>query len=80
MGATVAVVVVLSLNFYLKEDKQTVKNDSSKQNQMQVPVHQTYSMPSPQSTDFVQAAEKSLNAVVHIKTEINVQGRFGLPL
>jgi len=75
IGASLAVVVILSASFYLREGKQDEKNYSQKhqQNQMQIPVHQTYSMPIPQTINFVEAAEKSLNAVVHIKTEINVR-------
>jgi len=75
LGATLAVVVILSANFYLNEDKQalTPEVQSHAQKQMQIPVHQTFSTPLPQTTNFVGAAEKSLNAVVHIKTEINVK-------
>jgi len=75
LGATLAVVVVLSANFYLEQDGQAVNTDLQRhtKKQMQIPVHQTFSSPLPQTTDFVEAAEKSLNAVVHIKTEINVR-------
>ncbi|MDR0969386.1 MAG: trypsin-like peptidase domain-containing protein [Lentimicrobiaceae bacterium] len=38
--------------------------------QQQMPIHRTTMIPADQNTNFVDAAEKTVNAVVHIRTEI----------
>ncbi len=74
LGALAAIVSVLAINIYFLNDKPTTiktKEESRVTNQ-QIPMHQSNYSLAPQTTNFVEAAEKSLNAVVHIKTEINV--------
>lgn len=75
IGASAAIAMVLLINFYFFNTPPETNNkwEKNKQQTQQIPVHQTaYVMP-PQTTNFVEAAEKSLNAVVHIKTEVNVK-------
>lgn len=75
LGTTSAIAVVLLINTYFF-------NNSSEENPVQfqpvetirqIPVQATSYVVPPQTTDFVDAAERSVNAVVHIKTEIDVR-------
>lgn len=68
-GTLVAIGLVLGISYYLSNDNKS-NTQSVNYEPAQIQPHPTaYSLP-PQSTNFVDAAAKSLNAVVHIKTEV----------
>ncbi len=80
-AAAGTLLIVASLAVYFHYDAQeseesTVRQDIAaqqiQQNVQPIPVHQT-ALAFPQQTDFTEAAEKTINAVVHIKTEISVR-------
>ena len=73
LGGATGAALVLSLVFFSLTSN-TSKTDTSKNIQSeseyeQIPTHQTSYLPEA-TTDFRKAAQKSLDAVVHIKTEI----------
>jgi len=72
-AATGTVVIVISFALYFHFDAQQNSNKANHQSIAEnIPTHQTaYAIP--QNTDFTAAAEKSINAVVHIKTEISAK-------
>ncbi|RLD31151.1 MAG: deoxyribonuclease HsdR [Bacteroidetes bacterium] len=68
----ILLIAAVILNSTFKEnDKQTKQTDQIS-NMQQLPVHRANYLIA-QEADFVRAAEKSVNAVVHIKTEISVK-------
>jgi len=75
LGTSAALAFVLLINVYFfdnsKEDITT--NIEKIESQSQIPVHTTSYPMLPQTLNFVEAADMSVNAVVHIKTEINVR-------
>ena len=77
LGASTAVVAVLLINVYFFQDTNTNKASEIRTHQIQkhIPTQRaSYSVPN-QPTNFVEAANKSVNAVVHIKTEVKVRSR-----
>lgn len=74
-GASVVVIIVLIIafskgpqgNFNQSEERLTVQPE-------RMQPYQTSYVPIPPNINFVDAAEKTVNAVVHIRTEINRQG------
>ena len=72
---TVVIVVTFALFFHFdaqKADKDAMHQTNIENNFPRIPTHQAaYAIP--QNTDFTGAAEKSINAVVHIKTEISAK-------
>ncbi len=75
LGASAALFVFLMINisFFNTETVSDSLRETNRESIEQVPIQRTaYVMP-PQTTNFVEAAEKSLNAVVHIKTEVDVK-------
>lgn len=74
-SGTLLIVAALSLFFHFNEastDNDSNQHLSQNEYQSQTPVHQA-SFALPQQSDFTEAAEKSINAVVHIKTEISAK-------
>jgi len=74
-GASVVFVIVLIIGLSRgpQGDFDRNGNRMSVQPDKLQPVHTNYA-PIPQNINFVDAAEKTVNAVVHIRTEINRQG------
>ncbi len=77
-GASIAVVVVLFAAFYITDysfdSTQKYDNNQSRGlNEYQATPIQRVSYGVPQNVDFTSAAEKTVNAVVHIKTEMRVK-------
>ncbi len=77
-GASIAVIVVLLAAFYITDSSFDSKqnydnNQTSVINEYQTPPIQRVSYGVPQNVDFTSAAEKTVNAVVHIKTEMRVK-------
>ena len=76
-AATGTILIVVSFALYFHFDAQQASNNMQHQaiaenNTQFIPAHMTaYAFP--QYTDFTGAAEKSINAVVHIKTEISAK-------
>jgi len=73
-AGTVVIVVSFALFFHFDAQQANHKagQPSLTENNTQIPIHQAaYSIP--QNIDFTEAAEKSINAVVHIKTEISAK-------
>jgi Do/DeqQ family serine protease len=76
-AATGTIVIVLSFAIFFHFDAQHSSSDGRQQSitankLQQIPTHQAAYV-IPQNTDFTEAAEKSVNAVVHIKTEISTK-------
>ena len=73
-GTIVIIVSIVLFNYFdtnqsnYKGGKQAITEDHFQQ----IPIHQA-SFVVPQYMDFTEAAEKSINAVVHIKTEISAK-------
>jgi len=77
IGAAAGTIVILLLtalflHYSGTESNKRPKQTASELNGQQIPVHRTNYLIA-QEADFVKAAEKSVNAVVHIKTEISVR-------
>ncbi len=77
IGAAAGTIVILLLtamflHYTTGNGEQQVKQTVTEHNEQQIPVHRTNYLIA-QEADFVKAAEKSVNAVVHIKTEISVK-------
>jgi Do/DeqQ family serine protease len=71
LGASTAMVILVLINVYIIGNNSDQKENTQIEISNQLPVLQSaFSIP-PQATNFVEAADKSVNAVVHIKTEIN---------
>jgi Do/DeqQ family serine protease len=75
-AATGTVVIVVTFALFFHYDAQQAGSNNGPQpiaeSIRQIPVHQAaYAIP--QNIDFTDAAEKSINAVVHIKTEISAR-------
>ena len=70
---TMVIITSIALFFHFDtQERQSNHQPNAKNSFEQIPVHQA-SYIIPQQTDFTQAAEKSINAVVHIKTEISAK-------
>ncbi len=77
IGAAAGTIMILLLTALFLHYSDTENNKHPKQtangfSAQQIPVHRTNYLIA-QEADFVNAAEKSVNAVVHIKTEISVK-------
>ncbi|MCF6170784.1 MAG: trypsin-like peptidase domain-containing protein [Bacteroidales bacterium] len=77
-AASGTVLIVVSFALFFHFDTQEPGRDNTRPGTLtensfqQIPVHRTaYTIP--QNIDFTEAAEKSINAVVHIKTEISAK-------
>lgn len=74
------IIVLLSIYFIARNSGDNEKNtartyheyESLSPDNQDIPIHKT-SYPVPQNVDFTSAAEKTVNAVVHIKTEMRVK-------
>lgn len=77
LGTASAILLVLLVSYFFinkNEDKPSAQRTPD--TQQNIPVHPTsYASTVPQNVNFVDAADKSVNAVVHIKTEINVKAQ-----
>ena len=76
-AATGTMIIIASFALYFHAYEQQTSSKTTHQTTTensfsQLPVHQA-SYVVPQQTDFTQAAEKSINAVVHIKTEVSAK-------
>jgi Do/DeqQ family serine protease len=74
LGGAAGAALILSIVFFSLSSNKSQLQSSTKANQssydhVQTPVHQSSYLPEA-TTDFRKAAQKSLDAVVHIKTEI----------
>lgn len=77
LGTASAIVILLLINNYFFENKENENGINPEQINIQskTPTHQSAYVLPPSATNFVDAADKSVNAVVHIKTEINVSSK-----
>ncbi len=75
LGATTAIVLVFSASYYFvnKSNSEQSKSIEVRHQKADMPVHAATYTPITQNINFVEAAERSVNAVVHIKTEINAR-------
>lgn len=75
LGASSAIAVVMLINIYFFNN--TTNDNSTKPKRLETfnqgPIHSTSYVIPPQTVNFVNAAENSVNAVVHIKTEIDIR-------
>lgn len=71
-GAVFMLLVVLIVSNANKNEeiKEETISEQRTEVQSQMPIHRTAMIPFDQNTNFVDAAEKTVNAVVHIRTEI----------
>jgi len=77
LGTASAILLVLLVSyFFINKNEDKVSAQRTPDTQQNIPVHPTsYASTVPQNVNFVDAADKSVNAVVHIKTEINVKAQ-----
>lgn len=77
LGTASAILLVLLVSyFFINKNEDKTSAQRTPDTQQNIPVHATnYSSTIPQNVNFVDAADKSVNAVVHIKTEINVKAQ-----
>jgi len=74
-GAVAGTLLVLTVSFLLtKNQKQNYNFSTTAVSQQKTPVVKAAYLP-PQNTDFTEAAQKSVDAVVHIKTIIGIKTR-----
>ncbi len=74
-GAIAGTLLVLTVSFLLTKNREHNNNFSGATvSRQETPIVHTAFMP-PQNTDFTQAAHKSVDAVVHIKTIIGIKTR-----
>lgn len=75
-GTALIVIVIILFNYKSAEENEADKLQydeyQSLNNNNSIPAH-SISFPIPQNVDFTTAAEKTVNAVVHIKTEMKVK-------
>ena len=77
LGTASAILLVLLVSyFFINKDEDKSSAQRPTDTQQNIPIQSTnYASTVPQNVNFVDAADKSVNAVVHIKTEINVKAQ-----
>lgn len=77
LGTASAIIILLVINNYFFDNKEdeNIINTEQISTQSKTPTHQSSYVLPPSATNFVEAADKSVNSVVHIKTEINVSSK-----